>query len=91
MPQDESAAEDAISLPREEEEEEEEEEEIVNEVELCNPSDNGASGTEEEPPVDDVIDEVPNNSQTVVVDTSPVALKEEGPKKSYASIVSILV
>ncbi|KAJ0988906.1 hypothetical protein J5N97_007262 [Dioscorea zingiberensis] len=81
MPQEESVTGDAVSPL--------EEEEVVDEAEVYNPLDNEGSWVEEEPPVDDVIDEGPNNSQIEVMDTSHATFQEEVPKKSYASIVKV--
>ena len=60
----------------------------VNEEEVLNPSpsNNGeVSVVEEEVPVAEVVDEVPDDSLMVVESNSKI---EEVPKKSYASIVS---
>ncbi|MQL77427.1 hypothetical protein Taro_009841, partial [Colocasia esculenta] len=68
-----------------------EEEEEVNVEEVYNPSDNEeGSVVDEEAPASEMVDEVPNNSQAVV-DSSPATAQEEAPKKSYASIVRVLL
>lgn len=60
--------------------------EDVNGEDRYNPSESGdGSIIEEEVPVPEVVDEVPNDSPMVVESSSKV---EEVPKKSYASIVS---
>lgn len=67
--------------------EEEKEEEEMNVEEVYNPSDNwDGSVIDEETPVNEVVDEIPNISQ-VEVDSNPAIALEEAPKKSYASIV----
>ncbi|GAB4830270.1 hypothetical protein Ancab_019910 [Ancistrocladus abbreviatus] len=59
--------------------------EEVNEGEVYNPSENGdGSVVEEEEPVAEVVDEVPNELQRVVETNSKV---EELPKRSYAAIL----
>ncbi|CAA7396207.1 unnamed protein product [Spirodela intermedia] len=69
---------------------EEEEGEEMNIEEVYNPSDNwDGSVVDEEAPVNDVVDEVPNSS-LVVVDSNPATAIEEAPKKSYASIVKVM-
>ncbi|KAI4356354.1 hypothetical protein L6164_000383 [Bauhinia variegata] len=54
--------------------------------EVYNPE-NGQASIEEEPPVPEVVDEVPDDSQMVAGSTSKI---EEVPKKSYASIVKVM-
>lgn len=56
--------------------------------EVYNPENDQASIEEEEALVPEVLDELPDDSQMVAGLTSPI---EELPKKSYASIVSILL
>lgn len=61
--------------------------EEANGAEVYNPSENGdISLEEEEAPVAEVVDEIPDDSQIVADSNSKI---EEVPKKSYASIVSI--
>lgn len=73
----------SVSQPQEEEE--------VNEEEVYNPSGNeDGSVVEEEAPVDEVIDEIPNSSQEVLADSNSSMVQEEAPKKSYASIVKVM-
>ncbi|XP_042484673.1 nuclear transport factor 2-like isoform X1 [Macadamia integrifolia] len=63
-------------------------EEEVNSEEVYDPSDNEeGSVVEEEAPVAEVVDEIPNNTQMVA--ESNTAALEELPKKSYASIVKV--
>ncbi|XP_021901040.1 ras GTPase-activating protein-binding protein 2 isoform X1 [Carica papaya] len=62
--------------------------EDVNGEDRYNPSENGdGSIIEEEVPVPEVVDEVPNDSPMVVESSSKV---EEVPKKSYASILKVM-
>ncbi|GMH20402.1 hypothetical protein Nepgr_022243 [Nepenthes gracilis] len=62
--------------------------EEINGWEVYNPSENGeGSMVEEEEPVAEVVDEVPNESQVVVEIDIKV---EEVPKRSYASIVKVM-
>ena len=60
--------------------------EEINEEEVYNPSENG-DGTveEEESPVAEVVDEIPDDTHMDAESNSKI---EEVPKKSYASIVS---
>ncbi|RRT72607.1 hypothetical protein B296_00026572 [Ensete ventricosum] len=60
--------------------------EEMNGGEVDNPEDNGEI-VEEEDPSCEVIDEVPNTSQSVVVESNVVSAQEEVPKMSYAAIV----
>lgn len=60
----------------------------MNGGEVDNPEDNGEI-VEEEDPSCEVIDEVPNTSQAVVVESNVNTAQEEAPKKSYAAIVSV--
>ncbi|CAI0426548.1 unnamed protein product [Linum tenue] len=65
--------------------------EDVNGGEVYDPSDNGDASVEEEVPVPEVVDEVPEDSQMdsqVVIGSD--AKIEEAPKKSYASIVKVM-
>lgn len=63
--------------------------EEANESQVYNPSENGdVSIEEEEAPVAEVVDEIPDDSQMVADSNSKI---EEVPKKSYASIVRILL
>ncbi|XAR58752.1 hypothetical protein NMG60_11014278 [Bertholletia excelsa] len=61
--------------------------ESVDGEEVFNSSDNGEVVVEEEVPVAEVVDEVPDDSQLVVEPNSKI---EEVPKKSYASIVMVM-
>ncbi|XP_022758738.1 putative G3BP-like protein isoform X2 [Durio zibethinus] len=62
--------------------------EEANGPEAYNPSDNGdGSIEEEEAPVAEVVDEIPDDSQMVADSNSKI---EEVPKKSYASIVKVM-
>ncbi|KAF5746291.1 putative G3BP-like protein [Tripterygium wilfordii] len=63
--------------------------EEINSGELYSPSENG-DGTveEEEAPLPEVVDEVPDDSQVVAVESIPII--EELPKKSYASILKVM-
>ncbi|XWS36594.1 hypothetical protein CRYUN_Cryun20dG0098000 [Craigia yunnanensis] len=62
--------------------------EEANEPEVYNPSENGdGSIEEEEAPVAEVVDEIPDHSQMVADSNSKI---EEMPKKSYASIVKVM-
>ncbi|KAK8477363.1 hypothetical protein V6N12_007889 [Hibiscus sabdariffa] len=62
--------------------------EKANGPEVYNPSENGdGSIKEEEAPVAEVVDEIPDNSQMVDDSNSKI---EEVPKKSYASIVKFM-
>ncbi|KAK7395426.1 hypothetical protein VNO78_15984 [Psophocarpus tetragonolobus] len=55
--------------------------------EVYNPENGQASIEEEEPPVPEVLDEIPDDSQMVAGLASQI---EEVPKKSYASIVKVM-
>ncbi|XVF72291.1 hypothetical protein PTKIN_Ptkin12aG0108400 [Pterospermum kingtungense] len=62
--------------------------EEANGAEVYNPSENGdISIEEEEAPVAEVVDEIPDDSQMVADSDSKI---EEVPKKSYASIVKVM-
>ncbi|OMP05685.1 hypothetical protein COLO4_08648 [Corchorus olitorius] len=62
--------------------------EEANVPEVYNPSENGdVSIEEEEAPVAEVVDEIPDDSQMVADSNSKI---EEVPKKSYASIVKVM-
>ncbi|URE24896.1 Nuclear transport factor 2 (NTF2) domain [Musa troglodytarum] len=63
--------------------------EEMNGGEVDNPEDNGEI-VEEEDPSCEVIDEVPNTSQAVVVESNVVTAQEEAPKKSYAAILKAM-
>lgn len=78
--QEQHAPDQTISLPVGDEE--------MNGGEVDNPEDNGEI-VEEEDPSCEVIDEVPNISQAVVVESNVITAQEEAPKKSYAAIVSV--
>lgn len=54
--------------------------------EVYNLENGEASAEEEEAPVPEVVDELPDGTQMVAESASPI---EAAPKKSYASIVSI--
>ncbi|XP_008792919.2 nuclear transport factor 2-like isoform X1 [Phoenix dactylifera] len=82
-PQEQHVIERAVLHPGEEEE--------VNEEAVYNPLENeDGSVVEEEAPVAEVIDEIPNNSQAVLADSNSATVQEEAPKKSYASIVKVM-
>ncbi|XP_061339116.1 nuclear transport factor 2 isoform X2 [Gastrolobium bilobum] len=57
-------------------------------VEVYNPENGHASTEEEEAPVPEVLDEIPDDSQMVAGLASQI--EEEVPKKSYASIVKVM-
>ncbi|XVF81231.1 hypothetical protein PTKIN_Ptkin15bG0139400 [Pterospermum kingtungense] len=62
--------------------------EEANGPQVYNPSENGdVSMEEEEAPVPEVVDEIPDDSQMVADSNSKI---EEVPKKSYASIVKVM-
>ncbi|XWS31241.1 hypothetical protein CRYUN_Cryun23aG0060700 [Craigia yunnanensis] len=62
--------------------------EEANGLEVYNPSENGdCSIEEEEAPVAEVVDEIPDDSQMVADSNSKI---EEVPKKSYASILKVM-
>ncbi|CAL9147630.1 unnamed protein product [Musa hybrid cultivar] len=79
--QEQHAPDQTISLPVGDEE--------MNGGEVDNPEDNGEI-VEEEDPSCEVIDEAPNTSQAVVVESNVITAQEEVPKKSYAAILKAM-
>ncbi|XP_074569954.1 nuclear transport factor 2-like [Curcuma longa] len=66
-----------------------EDDDKLNSGEVYNPPEDGQF-VEHEEPKEEVINEVPNSSQGVVVEPTPVTAQEDMPKKSYASIVKVM-
>ncbi|KAG6487354.1 hypothetical protein ZIOFF_055940 [Zingiber officinale] len=66
-----------------------EDDDKLNSGEVYNPPEDGQF-VEHEEPKEEVIIEVPNSSQAVAVEPTPVTAQEDMPKKSYASIVKVM-